>query len=161
MKSNARHYLLVAAIVTVGYLTGGEGTPFLVAILFVFLTAMFLVSIKPENLSPARYAVNILLFLWDFFMDMVISNLRLARDILTPGDRFNVELIEIPVADLTPRELSFLDHRITLTPGTLSCGLSENKDVLIVHVLYSVEGEDMRKILRRPMDILKGRKGES
>lgn len=156
MKSNLRYYLMIAGVVATGYLTGGDGTPFLVLIIFLILAAVFLVSIKPANLSTSRFTINLFRFLIDFAWDMAVSNFRLAYDVLTPTDYHHVRMIEVPVSDLSDPEISFLAQRITLTPGTLSCGLSEDREVLLVHMMYPIEGQDMAKILRRPIDILKG-----
>ena len=156
MSSSVRYYLLIVAVVLTGYLSGGDGTPFLVLAFFVILAAMFLAAIKPKDQSVVRFAINLTRFLVDFSWDMAVSNFRLAFDVLTPTDYHRVQMIEVPVADLTDPEISFLAQRITLTPGTLSCGLSDDRHVLLVHMMYPIAGKDMGKALRRPIDILKG-----
>jgi multicomponent Na+:H+ antiporter subunit E len=95
-------------------------------------------------------------FMWHFLIDMTHSNLKLAWDVLTPKDLHRVRLILVPVEDLTPRERTLLSVRITLTPGTLACDLTEDRKHLLVHAMYHSAAEDQKE-LRRPIDILKGK----
>lgn len=96
-------------------------------------------------------------FLVDFAWDLTVSNIVLARDVLTQKDYHRVHFVRVPVGDLNGREKTLLCHRITLTPGTLACGLDESEQFIIVHVMFPPDG-DPRVALRRPIDILKGRK---
>lgn len=102
--------------------------------------------------APVRWAR----FLGDFLWDLAKSNLMMAWDVVTPWDYHRVELVEVPVADLSEREIVLLIHRITLTPGTLTCGLTEDGRSLLVHAMYGAPG-DLAGRLRRPVDILRGR----
>lgn len=95
-------------------------------------------------------------FLVDFVIDLTISNIRLAIDILTPLERYRVQMVLVPIEDFTDREVLLLSIRITLTPGTLTCTLTEDRRYLLVHSMYLPPG-DSGECLRRPLDILKGR----
>lgn len=94
-------------------------------------------------------------FFADFAWELTVSNLVLARDVLTPKDYHHVTFVRVPVGDLSGRQKTLLAQRITLTPGTLACGLDEDEEHIIVHVMYPGPG-DQRRALRRPIDILKG-----
>ncbi len=132
-----------------------------------FLGGWLLISILPQ--IPARdgfpfppitsgrkYLLlgrNILHFLLHFFYDLTASNILIAWDVWTPRDHFSPELIEVPVNDLSDFQRLFLASRITLTPGTLSVDLTDDKNTLIVHVMYP-QPEGQAAALRRPIDIL-------
>jgi len=92
----------------------------------------------------------------DFLRDLVASNLVLAWDVLTPKDRHHIQMAEVPLEGLSEGEKTLLCHRITLTPGTLACALNEERTRLLVHVMYPDKGRDMGRVLRRPLDILRG-----
>ncbi len=96
-----------------------------------------------------------LLFLSDFAVDLAISNLVMAWDVLTPWDLHTVSLIKVPIEDLSEAEVVLLSHRITLTPGTLACAVTADGRYLLVHDMYPAKG-DMARKLRRSIDILKG-----
>src|SRR5690606_8274775 len=129
----------------------------LIVLVFLFFLAFaLLATIKPASQTTVAFAINLWRFLQDFAVDMIVSNFRMAHDVLTPTDYHSVCMVEVPVGDLTKAEIAFLAQRITLTPGTLCCGLNVNEDALLVHTMYPVEGKDMGRELRRPIDILKG-----
>jgi multisubunit Na+/H+ antiporter MnhE subunit len=98
-------------------------------------------------------------FVADFAWDLLTSNVWLAIDVLTPWvDLYRVHFVRVDVSMLSPRQITLLCQRITLTPGTLACGLDEKELAIIVHLLYPIKGGDMAKRLRRPIDILTGGK---
>jgi multicomponent Na+:H+ antiporter subunit E len=109
----------------------------------------------PQEVSAAERIRRTARFLWDFFGDLMRSNLRVMRDIWSPVRLHSVRLVEVPVGDLSPGEITFLAQRITLTPGTLSCDVSSDRQHLLVHCMFP--SGDMAAGLRKPMDILKGR----
>ncbi|MDX2176664.1 MAG: Na+/H+ antiporter subunit E [Candidatus Sumerlaeia bacterium] len=123
-------------------------------LLFAF-TFRFFDRIKNLVHSPR----SLLRFLWDFSYDMVKSNLVLAYDVLTPKAHYDVHFVAVPIGDLTPAEIAFLSHRITLTPGTLTVDIAEDRQKLVIHTMYpdlsALEAQGLA--LRKPLDILKGR----
>ncbi|MCX7719191.1 MAG: Na+/H+ antiporter subunit E [Candidatus Sumerlaeaceae bacterium] len=99
---------------------------------------------------------NLVRFLADFAADLVKSNLILAYDILVPWDIHTIRLVEVSLEGLSDCEVAVLSHRITLTPGTLSCAVGEGRRALLVHAMYG-KSPTIADDLRRPVDILKGR----
>ncbi len=99
--------------------------------------------------------INLARFFWDFLYDLAKSNLLLAWDVITPKDYHHVRLVEVPLRGLSEEEISLLIHRITLTPGTLSCDVVSDRSALIVHAMYG-SGPELAHNLRRPLDILRG-----
>jgi multisubunit Na+/H+ antiporter MnhE subunit len=99
--------------------------------------------------------LRILHFLYDFVIDLTVSNVVMAWDVLTPRDRHRASFIRVPIEDLSATEVILLSHRITLTPGTLACAVTEDERYLLVHAMYPAK-EDMARKLRRSIDILKG-----
>lgn len=110
---------------------------------------------RRDRLTPVASTLRWAHFLWDFFYDLAISNLLLGWDVLTPKDYHRVRLIEVPVSDLSDAQVALLIHRITLTPGTLTCDLLADRHTLLVHAMYGPD-EGMAQSLRRPLDILRG-----
>ena len=107
-----------------------------------------------ELVLPVRI-LRVLHFLYDFAVDLAVSNLVMAWDALTPRDRHKASLIRVPIEDLSEAEVALLSHRITLTPGTLACAVTADERFLLVHAMYPTKG-DMSRKLRQPIDILKG-----
>lgn len=108
-----------------------------------------------EGRFRAVHVVRWLHFFGEFAVDLAKSNFVLALDVLTiHTDLHEVYFILVPIDDLNEGEVVFLSHRITLTPGTLACGITEDKRHLVVHAMYDVD-ENTPMALRRPIDILK------
>lgn len=104
------------------------------------------------------FPLRVLRFHLDFAWDLVVSNVVLAWDVLTPKDYHTVAVIRVPIDDLSEGEVALLSHRITLTPGTLACDVDPERKVLFVHAMYPKK-ENPEAALRYPIDLLKGTRG--
>jgi multicomponent Na+:H+ antiporter subunit E len=75
-------------------------------------------------------------FICFYLWQLVLSNLRVAYDVVTPTHYMRPGVIAIPLDVQTDAEITLLANLITLTPGTLSVDLSPDRRVLYVHVMY-------------------------
>lgn len=75
--------------------------------------------------------------------DIVIANLTVARLILGPVSALRPAFIEVPLELRSPYAISALASMITLTPGTVSVNLSEDRRTLLVHALDVGDKEAM------------------
>ncbi len=80
------------------------------------------------------YAIELLGF---YIIEVLISNARVAYDVLTPAHKMLPGMIQVPIANLTDRQLLAAANLITMTPGTLSLDVCENRKTLQVHCMYS------------------------
>jgi multisubunit Na+/H+ antiporter MnhE subunit len=80
-------------------------------------------------------------FLVFYLYKLVESNLIIAYDILTPKMRGNPVFLRVPLFLESNLGLLLFSNLISMTPGTLSIDIDENRKILLVHVLYS-KGED-------------------
>lgn len=136
--------------------------------IFGMILSFFILTFLPQLPRPSalhlprltsgrklfQFGKNLVVFLGDFLWDLTVSNLQIAWDVLTPTDYYTPRLVNVPVGDLSPFELTLLSSRITLTPGTLSADVTADRQFLIVHVMYP-GGDDIASRLRKPIDILK------
>jgi len=76
-----------------------------------------------------------------FAKELMRSNLRVALDIVRPHPKLNPAIIAVPVCLKSDWALTLMANLITLTPGTLSLDLSEDRKILYVHTLY-FDGDD-------------------
>jgi len=83
--------------------------------------------------------MNLLVF---FVWELLLANLRLAYDVLTPGYRLRPGVVAIPIEVRTDTEITLLANMITLTPGSFSLDVSADRRVLYVHVMYLDEDVD-------------------
>jgi len=88
----------------------------------------------PKTLNLAAY----------FFTELVISNLRVAWDVITPGHISQPGIIGIPLKARTRLEIFLVSNLVSLTPGTLSVDLSQDNKILYVHVMFLEDVEQTR-----------------
>lgn len=100
----------------------------------------FIILWVSKNSSESQDYFNkiprIIGFIFYFFYELFVANLRVAYDIITPKHRMEPSIIAIPLTVDKDFEITILANLITLTPGTLSLDVSSNKKVLYVHSMY-------------------------
>lgn len=67
--------------------------------------------------------------------DIVRANINVALLILGPVSKLRPAFIQVPVDLEEPFAVSALASIITLTPGTVSCSLTDDRRTLLVHAL--------------------------
>lgn len=109
---------------------------------FVIGFALMRLTIRTE--SERRYYRRLPLvvsFGLYFVYELVVSNLRIAADILTPKLSMLPAIVAVPLDVKTDFEIMLLANLITLTPGTLSLEVSEDRSTLYVHSVYAADPE--------------------
>jgi multicomponent Na+:H+ antiporter subunit E len=75
-------------------------------------------------------------FLLFYLKEILVSNIRVAYDVLTPEHKMKPGIIALDVMDMTDAQISMMANFITMTPGTLGLAVSENHQKLYIHVMY-------------------------
>lgn len=68
--------------------------------------------------------------------DIVVSNIDVARRVLGPEPAIRSRFVWVPLAIRDPHGIVALAGIITMTPGTLSSELTEDRRFLLVHALH-------------------------
>lgn len=92
-----------------------------------------------------RRAVRFIVF---YLRELVSSNLRVAYDVITPTHHMRPGIVAIPLDAKTDAEITLLANFITMTPGTLSLDLSDDRKVLYVHSMYVGNVEEFRREIK-------------
>ena len=87
----------------------------------------------PVPLARTRHLVGLLLF---FLWELLLANLRVAWDVVTPRPRMRPGVIAVPLTARTDVEIMVLANMVSLTPGTLSLDVSSDRRFLYVHAMY-------------------------
>lgn len=112
---------------------------------------------SPHYLVKMRQIAGLgLFFLWE----LILSNLRVAYDVVTPHHHMRPGIVAIPLDAKTDAEITLLANLITLTPGTLSLVVSAERHVLYVHSMYIEDVETTRRRIkdgfeRRVLEVLR------
>lgn len=92
------------------------------------------------------YAVGLLgYFLWE----LVLSNLRIARDVVRPQRELAPAVVAIPLDLTSGAQITMLANLITLTPGTLSLDVSSDRKTLYIHAMSGRDPEAVRQGIKR------------
>lgn len=95
-----------------------------------------------------RKLPRLLEFIAFVIKELIMSSLRVAYDVLTPTSHLNPAIIAIPLDAESDREIVTLAVLITLTPGTLSLRVSDDRRTLYVHEMY-VDNSDVDEARRK------------
>lgn len=71
-----------------------------------------------------------------FLKELLVASLKIAFDVITPKYLFKPAVLALPLEARSDIEITILANLITLTPGTLSIDISEDRTILYVHSLY-------------------------
>ncbi|MDF9795829.1 multicomponent Na+:H+ antiporter subunit E [Catalinimonas alkaloidigena] len=107
---------------------------FLLCILILWLLSALY---SRDRFSQFSSIINLTIF---FIKELIVANLRVSYEVLTPRNNLKPAVISVPLAIDTELEIMILANMITLTPGTLSIDVAEDHRHLYVHTLYT-EGD--------------------
>lgn len=107
-----------------------------------------------------RKLVDIVSFLCFFVWELVLSNLRVAWDVLTPRSYRRPGVIAVPLEEATDTEITVLANLVTLTPGSLSLDVAPDRDCLYVHAMFVDDPESLKTEIkegfeRRVLEVLR------
>jgi len=140
--------LAVAWMMLVGEVSAGTFTAgLLVGYLLLWLT-------RP-GLGDTRYFSKVPLiisFVLYFLKELVIANLKVAYDIVTPKNYMAPGIIAVPLDVRSDIEITLFANLVTLTPGTLSLDVSSDKKTLYVHALYVKDAGQFRMELKNGLE---------
>ncbi len=111
----------------------------------------------------ARYFMrvfNLMRLLAFFLRALFVSNLRVLWDVVTPSHISRPGIIRVALDARTDLEITLVANLISLTPGTLSVDLSEDRRHLYVHVMFlddvtAVRREIKEGLERRVLEVLR------
>ena len=79
--------------------------------------------------------VRIVFFLLFYIWELILSNLRVLHDVLTPRHYMQPGFVAMPLEAKTDLEILVVSNLISMTPGTLSVDISQDKQFLYIHVI--------------------------
>ncbi len=101
----------------------------------------------PEMDFRIRPLAAIRLFLL-FLLELFRSAWRVARLVLRPRLDISPDVVAVPVSLTRDAELTLLANLITLTPGTLTVDIAEDRRALYVHALEADDPDAVRRDIR-------------
>ncbi len=103
---------------------------------FIGFLIMWIIGSQKGGNKYVKILPRVISFLFYFLYAVIVANLQVAYEVMTPNLNVKPGIIKIPLDVETNVEISLLANLITLTPGTLSIDVSDDKKVLYVHTMY-------------------------
>ena len=130
-------------------LTGSfTGPSFVVGFIFGYLCLALIQNHVPVLEGYAQRVPGTIAFVFFFFWQVIKSNAVVAYDVATPNLGIKPGVIAVPLELDSAIGLTIFANFITLTPGTLSLDISDDRDVLYVHAMYLEDKEDLLRDLK-------------
>ncbi len=132
----------LAWVVLSGDFNGGN---VLAGLVFGYLV---LALIQPQVPALAGYAQRLprlIRFIGFFFKELLVANLKVSYDIVTPPWYMKPGVIAMPLKARTEFEIAFVANLISLTPGTLSLDVSDDRRVLYIHAMFLHDEVELRR----------------
>ncbi|QOG12413.1 Na+/H+ antiporter subunit E [Arcobacter sp. FWKO B] len=127
-------WLLLNNTVAAGHIVLGA----ILAILIPWFTAAFW-----QERVCAKNPMVFFKFAFVVLYDIVVASITVSKQVLSPNENLKPEFFELPLDIKHPLGISTLASTISLTPGTVSCDLSEDKTFLIIHALHIDNKDDV------------------
>jgi multicomponent Na+:H+ antiporter subunit E len=87
-------------------------------------------------------------FLLFYIREVLLSNIRVAYDVLTISDHSDPAIIALPLDARTDFEILVVANLISMTPGTLSMDVSTDRKTLFIHAMFVDDAEELKKGLK-------------
>lgn len=119
------------------------------------LLLLTLVQGERERSLPRR-ASGFVRFLGRFLYELIVSNVMIALLAVRPRPRFHPHVIAVPLRIESDAAISLLSAAITLLPGTVAMGVSEDRRTLYAHAIAEADPEKSRESVTRIEDLILG-----
>lgn len=112
---------------------------------FLNFLILWLISVKHKRSTYFLIVPKVIILLLTFLYELIKANLEVAYEVITPKFTMTPGIIMVPLDVKSDIGITLLANMISLTPGTLSLDVSNDKKVLFVHAMYL---KDREKFIR-------------
>lgn len=117
-------------------------------LIFGFCLSALTLGLIREQVNGVGYITRTLRFLsllWMFLIELAKSVWKVTVTVLSPNMNLKPGIFAYPLKVTSDFEITLLANLITLTPGTLSIDVSEDRKTLYVHALDCGDPEGARR----------------
>lgn len=127
---------LVAAVIWIT-LTGNDSFFNFLCGFILSDAVLWFISRGTKHSSFLQRTFPYLAFFMYFLKEYYLSNVKIIREIWTPGHTFNPGIIAVPLRQgMSDLQIVCLANMITLTPGTFTMEVTPDRKYLYVHHMY-------------------------
>lgn len=112
---------------------------------FLNFHILWLITIGRKRSKYFLIVPKVIILLVYFLYELIKANIEVAYEVITPKFKMTPGIIMVPLDIKSDIGITMLANMISLTPGTLSLDVSNDKKVLFVHAMYI---KDREKFIR-------------
>ncbi len=140
-------------------LTGNfAGSGFVAGFIFGYLVLAFVSRATGSMDAYTRKIPQVVGFAGFYMWELLLSNLRVAYEVVTPSHTMSPGVIGLPLETRDPATVTILANLISMTPGTLSIDVSSDQGTLYIHAMHMDDEDalraDLKELERRVVDLL-------
>jgi len=105
--------------------------------------------------GESRYSsqlIDVVMLVAYFLKELFVSSVRVAWYVLNPLARSRPGIVAVPLELCTDTEITVLANLVSLTPGSLSIDVSEDRRTLLVHAMFIDDPDEERHALKSGME---------
>lgn len=99
-----------------------------------------------------RFIFGSISFFFYYLGEIILANIQVAREILSPKFNIRPAILEIPMHIQSDVQLLTLHNLITMTPGTLSLDISVDRKSIYVHVMMVDDIEQAKQEIKNSIE---------
>jgi multicomponent K+:H+ antiporter subunit E len=143
MKRIIPHPILSVVLLITWLLLNNTVAPghIVLGLILSIIIPWFSASFWQEKVCPKKPMV-FLKFIVVVLYDIVMANITVAKQVLGANEKLKPTFFKLPIKIKDSLGISVLASTISLTPGTVSCDLSEDKSYILVHGLSVLDVEE-------------------
>lgn len=100
---------------------------------------------QPSFHKPLVCIRYVFMVIWD----IIVANFEVALLVIRSNKRLNPGFIAVPIEIEHELPITILASTVSLTPGTVSAEISEDKQWLYVHVLHLTDKEELIALIKQ------------
>jgi multicomponent Na+:H+ antiporter subunit E len=128
-----------------------------------FAIGLAILAVGGRLFGSSRYFEKLLRgveFAGFFLGQLALSSLRVATDIVRPRHRARPGIVAVPLDARSDAEITLLANLVSLTPGSLSLDVSDDRKTFFVHIMFLDDAEASRREIkegfeRRVLELLR------
>ncbi|WP_025563326.1 Na+/H+ antiporter subunit E [Psychromonas sp. SP041] len=108
----------------------------------------WIVAPLSEEAAVAKKPIKALMYTFRLLIDIAVSNYDVAKRVLQSNRSLKPAFIVVPLDIKDPVPLTIFTSSVSLTPGTVSVELSDDRKWLYVHVLHLEDEQALIKLIK-------------
>ena len=142
---------LLLALVWVAMTGHFEFVNFVLGFVFSYVVLLLLQRVVGRS-SYFRKSVLLTRFIGFYALEVVRTNIRVAVDVATPTSRSQPGIVAVPLEARSDAEITLLANLITMTPGSLSIDVADDRSVIYVHSMFAHDPEALRRSIKEDLE---------